>query len=144
MSKSLYVVAAMGLIGCVALSFMMHHLLGVKTERSRSPLAIELQELLDSNLDGTVEVSTLDVDGEFTMLVRLPARAGVPRDQLAKSTTDILWRRAPVWKETPERLRIEVGGPGNELPVVLDSRPPGLGRRSAGKPKAPAAGAPPK
>lgn len=144
MSKSIYVVAAMGLVSCVALSFLMQHLLGVKGDRSRSPVAAELQEVLADNLKGSVEVTTLDVDGERTMLVRLPAREGVPLDQLAKSTTDLLWRRAPLWKEVPERLRLEVRGPSDAPPLVLDSRPPGLGRfqRSRAKP-APLA-APPK
>lgn len=133
MTKSIYVVAGIGLFGCVALSFLMQHLLEVQGERSRSPVAIELQEMLADNLRGPVEVSTHEVDGERTMVVRMPAREGVPLDLFAKSATDLLWRRSPNWKEVPEKLRLEVDAPGATA-VVLDSRPPGVRRTRADAP----------
>lgn len=145
MTKSIYVVAGIGLFGCVAMSFMMQHLLGVHGERNRSPVAIELQEMLGDSLRGPVDVSTHEVDGERTMVVKLPVRDSVPIDSFAKSATDLLWRRSPRWQDVPEKLRLEVSGPGG-APVVVDSRPPGVRRLriDTPRPARPQAGAPPK
>ena len=56
MSKSIYAVAGIGLLGCVALSMMMQHLLKVQNDDSTSPLAREMREMLGDYLVGRVEV----------------------------------------------------------------------------------------
>ncbi|MGE3171594.1 MAG: hypothetical protein AB7O97_03145 [Planctomycetota bacterium] len=130
MSKSVYVVGGIGVIGCLMLSFMMQHLLKVKTDRSRSPVAIELEEACAQYLDGPIEAATFEIDGERTTLLRLRVFAGVDADRLARSAGDLVWRRAHKFRDMPERLRFEVRGPGLEQPLVVDSRPQGLDRLS--------------
>lgn len=138
-SKSIYVVGAIGLGGCLVLSLMMQHLLKVKGDRTRPAVALELEEELSDHLRGTVDFATLDVDGERTWCLRLPTKKGVPSDSLARVASDLLWRRASSWPEVPERLRLEVTAEGDAAPYRLDSHPPGIRTRRAVKPAAPPA-----
>jgi hypothetical protein len=131
-SKQIYVVGGIGVAGCLMLSFMMQHLLKVKTDRTRSPIAAELEETCAGHLDGRVEASTLEVDGDRTLLVRLKIRTGVDGEALARSVGDLIWRHAYELTETPERLRLEVRGSAYPTPLVVDSRPPGLLRLQKG------------
>lgn len=124
-SKSVYIVGGIGIVGCIALSLMMQHLLKVQGDRARPALAIEIEQDLADCLHGNVDVSTLDVDGERTLCVRLPVKKGLAADRLARAASDLLWKRAPSWRETPERLRLEVVAEGG-APFLFDSRPPGL------------------
>lgn len=138
MSKSIYVVGAIGLIGCVALSLMMQHLLKVKGDRARPAMALEIEEELADCLRGPVEVATLEVDGERTLCIRLPVKAGVPGDNLARGASDLLWKRSTSWREQPERLRLEVLPAQGGAPIQLDSHSPALrGMRRKTVPVAP-------
>lgn len=141
-SKSIYVVGAIGLGGCLVLSLMMQHLLKVKGDRTRPAVALELEEELSDHLRGMVDFATLDVDGERTWCIRLPTKKGVPSDSLARAASDLLWRRAPSWGEAPERLRLEVTAEGDVAPYRLDSHPPGVRTRRVAKPAAPPAAPP--
>ncbi len=141
MSKSIYVVGAIGLGGCLVLSLMMQHLLKVQGERARPKVAIEVEEDFADHLAGFVEVSTLDVDGERTLCLRLPVKQGVAVEPLARAAADVLWRRSPAWTEVPQRLRLELVQ-GGKAPMQFDSHPPGLRMRRASKSLAPVA--PPK
>lgn len=125
MSKSVYIVGGIGIVGCIALSLMMQHLLKVQGERARPALALEIEQELADCLRGNVEVSTIEVDGESTLCVRLPIKKGLASDRLARAASDLLWKRAPSWRDTPERLRLEVVADGG-APFLFDSRPPGL------------------
>ncbi len=125
MSKSIYIVGATGILGCVALSLMMQHLLKVQGDRARPALAVEIEQELTECLSGSVEVTTLDVDGERTLWVRLPIKKGFASDRLARTASDLLWKRAPSWPQTPERLRLEVVSEGG-VPFLFDSHAPGM------------------
>ena len=141
-SKSIYVVGAIGLGGCLVLSLMMQHLLKVQGDRTRPAVALEFEEELSDHLRGQVDFATLDVDGERTWCIRLPTKKGVPSDSLARAASDLLWRRAPSWPEAPERLRLEVTAEGDAAPYRLDSHPPGVRTRRATKHAAPPAAPP--
>lgn len=141
MSKSIYVVGAIGLGGCLVLSLMMQHLLKVQGDRARPKVALEIEEDFADHLAGFVEVATLDVDGERTMCLRLPVKPGVAADPLARAAADLLWRRSPSWAEAPQRLRLEIVQVGKP-PMQFDSHPPGM--RMWRAPKAIAPAAPPK
>ncbi len=141
MSKSIYVVGAIGLGGCLVLSLMMQHLLKVHGERARPKVAIELEEDLADHLAGAVEATSLEVDGERTLCLRLPVKQGVATEPLARAAADLLWRRSPKWAEVPQRLRLEIVQ-GGAAPMRFDSHPPGLRTRRGSKTLAPVA--PPK
>ena len=150
MSKNVYIVGAIGVAGCLMLSLMMQHLLKVQKERSHSPVAEELEEACADHLVGAIEVQTRTVDGEQTMIVRMTARDGDKAEGLARTASDLIWRRAYKWSDAPDRLRVEVArGPGDKAPAVAETRPPGLDRlrswrRSEALPPAPRSAGPPK
>jgi len=128
-SKNVYIVGAIGAAGCLMLSLMMQHLLKVQHERSHSPVAEELQEACADHLVGAVEVLTRSVDGEQTMIVRMTARDGSKAEALARTASDLVWRRAYKWSDSPDRLRVEVARtPGDKSPAVAETQPPGLER----------------
>src|SRR5262245_60322528 len=149
-SKNVYIVGAIGVAGCLMLSLMMQHLLKVQNERSHSPVAEELKEACGEHLVGAVEVLTRTVDGEQTMIVRMTARDGDKAEALAHTATDLIWRRAYKWSDSPDRLRVEVAHTaGDKAPAVAETGPPGLDRlrsfrRSEAKPPAPRSAQPPK
>ncbi len=127
MSKSVYVVGGIGAVGCLMMSLMMQHLLKARTEQSRSPVSIELEQALAQHVVEPIEVTSRDSDGERMMLVRLKARPQADAARLARSVGDLIWRRAYKWSERPDRLQVEVrSGEANKQPVVIVSRPQGL------------------
>src|SRR5262245_39446058 len=149
-SKNVYIVGAIGAAGCLMLSLMMQHLLKVQTERSHSPVAEELKEACADHLVGAIEVQTRTVDGAQTMIVRMTVRDGDKADALARTASDLIWRRAYKWSDSPDRLRVEVAHTaGDKAPAVAETGPPGLDRlrsfrRSEAKPPAPRSAQPPK
>jgi hypothetical protein len=133
-------VGGIGALGCLALSLMMQHLLKVKTENTRSPIAIELEEACADRIVGRIEADTVEIDGEETLWLKLVAKDGVELRPLAKNASDLVWRRSHKWPQLPGRLRVEVRGP-RSAPVVIETRPQGLdGLRSGRARTAPATG----
>lgn len=129
-SKTVYVVGGIGAMGCVMLSLMMQHLLKVRTESKRSPVAIEIEQAFPGNLVGPVDVTTPMIDGERTMLVRLAVGPGIDGAPFGRSVADVVWRRAYQWPEMPDRIMVEVRTERQPRdPVVVVSRAPGLDRR---------------
>ncbi len=126
MSKSIYVVGAIGLIGCVAMSLMMQHLLKVKGERSRPAAVVALEGELADHLSGPIEHQTLEIDGLVTLQVRLRTRAGVEAKALGRAAGEMLWRGVIRWQPAPERILVEVQEAGSAAPVVVESSQPGL------------------
>ena len=127
-AKSIYVVGGIGVVGCLMLSFMMEHLLKVKTEASRSPVAQELEEIYGDRLVGSVDARVVEVGGERILLVRVKAAAGVQRDQLAAQlggNVRMVLRQQP---DPPSRVRIEVDAVDGSSPLVVELEP---GRRPA-------------
>lgn len=144
-SKTVYVVGGIGAVGCVMMSLMMQHLLKVQGERGRSPVAIEVEQQCGTHLVGPIEVSAMERDGERLLVVRLRAKPGVECAPLARTIGDLIWRYAYKLPESPERLRLEVRSSDDQkvAPVVVESRPPGLGSWRTGKaPKKDAAPSP--
>jgi hypothetical protein len=130
--KSVYVVGGLGALGCLALSLMMQHLLKMKTDTARSPIAVELEEACAEFLTERIESSQLEIDGELTLRLQLTAKKGVDPKALARNASDVVWRRSHKWSEVPERLRIEVHSP-EAAPVVHESRPAGLDSLRSGR-----------
>ena len=109
MPKSIYVIAILGLGGCIALSLMMKNLVEEKGDRDAHPMAREVQELFGGRLEGNVDLQWEERDGiRFAVLTITPA-AGSPRERLAKDMAQYVWRRLAV-EERPERFEVECLG----------------------------------
>lgn len=142
-SKSVFVVGGIGAVGCVMLSLMMQHLLKVKGEHGRSPVATDIEQTFGPQLQGPVDLVSLLMDGERAVIVRLLAKADVDREQMGRRVAGLVWRSAHKLAETPDVLRVEVRRDAAEEPMIIDTRPPGLDglRASSQKPKRPTAAA---
>ncbi|MBK8095839.1 MAG: hypothetical protein IPK26_01950 [Planctomycetes bacterium] len=145
MSKSLYAIGGLGLGSCLVMSLMMQHLLKVKTERHRSPIAIELEEVFASRLTGPVEVKLPNGDADRTIVVTLPVLAGLQKQKLATTAGNMVWRRMAGEKDAPAALRVEVKDDSGGKPEAFEVPKPvwptaGAGRTSPGAGKQPAAG----
>lgn len=134
MARSIYVVGAMGVLGCVALSMMMQHLLKVQKDRSSSPLAADLQEMCGHLLAAPPEVRSFLYEGEQTIVIGLVTVDQVDRQKFGKSASELLWRGVYRLREMPERVRVELRTAGREDIVVVESRPPGFRNRGSGAP----------
>lgn len=108
MSKSLYAIGGLGLGSCLLMSMMMQHLLKVKTERQRSPIAIELEEVFASRLTGPVDVDLPEDGGERVIVVTMPVLAGLQKQKLATTAGNMVWRRMAGEKDAPTGVRVEV------------------------------------
>jgi hypothetical protein len=141
--KSVYAIAGIGAVGCLLLSYMMKHLLEVKTENSASPVAIELRDMAGRSIVGDVDVQVVMENGVRTMIVRLEARQGVDRQKWATGLGRLLWRRALALREPPARIRFEVAGEGGEPPLRVDIDQPTAKAPSSVPPAAGVPAAPP-
>jgi hypothetical protein len=125
--KSVYAIGGIGAVGCLLLSFMMQHLLKVKTDNGSSPVAVELQDLAGRNIVGAADVQVVLENGVRTMIVRVQTRQGVDRQKWATGIGRLLWRRASASREPPARMRFEVAGEGGVPPVRVEIDPPSAG-----------------
>ena len=107
-SKSLYAIGGLGLGSCLVMSLMMQHLLKVKTERHRSPIAIELEEVFASRLTGPVDVKLPNDNADRAIVVTLPVLAGLQKQKLAITAGNMVWRRTAGEKDAPSGVRVEV------------------------------------
>lgn len=123
MSKSIYVLAGLGLFGCIALGLMMQHLLRVQVDRDQSEIALELEEMCGNQFDGPAIVELLSGASAVTMLVKVRARPGVELEKFARSASSLVWRTAYRHEQVPDHLRFEVRpADGGEKVVVQTSR----------------------
>lgn len=149
-SKSLYAIGGLGLGSCLLMSLMMQHLLKVKTERHRSPIAIELEEVFASRLSGPVDVLLPQEGADRTIVVRMPVLAGLQKQKLATTAGNMVWRRMVGEKDAPTGVRVEVSDDSGGKPEAFDVPKPvwptaGAGRTNLGgkKPAAPGAASQP-
>ena len=119
MSKSIYVLAGLGLLGCLALGLIMQHLLRVQVDRDRSEIAIELQEMCGNQLDGPVVVALVPDAPEPTMVVKVSVGPDVEPLKFARSASSLVWRIAHRHDQAPEHLHLEVRPPDQAEPVVV-------------------------
>ncbi len=134
MSKSVYAIGGIGLASCVILSLMMQHLLKVKAERQRSPVATELEELFKSQLAGPVTDQVIDRDGRRTLVVRMVLLAGLQKQRIGASAGGLIWRRVLSGSgEPPEVVLLELADDGGgRTEEFVAPRPPMLGGVPAG------------
>jgi len=125
-SKSIYAILGIGLGSCVLLSYMMQHLLKVRTEHSRSPVVAELAEVLGDRLCGEITLSTSDSDGRRVTSVSFAVLAGLQRQNLATTAGNIVWRGLAGAAE-PDVVRVSVEDEDGAKAVVVDvPRPLGM------------------
>lgn len=128
MSKSIYVLAGLGLFGCIALGLMMQHLLRVQVERGQSAIAVELQEMCGHQFEGPAIVELQSEASALTMVVKVRARPGVALDKFARSASALTWRIAHRHEQVPDHLRFEVRPPAAGEAVVVETSRSDLGR----------------
>ena len=110
-----WILIALGLTACLALTLMMQQALQVRKERVADPVATEIQKALGSRLTGTARWRIRDGHGdEKTGTLTLQPTIGGRVDNLARDAGDIVWRRT----------RNQIGS----LIVICDA---GLGAASA-------------
>ncbi len=107
-SKSPVIVGAIGLAGCVALSFMMRSALSVQQQRQRDPLADELEARFGRRLDGPVEVGRRLVDGKNRLVIQLRVHAGLRKSRFVKPAGITAWNRKLGAGELPDEIEVEV------------------------------------
>jgi hypothetical protein len=142
-SKSIYAIAAIGGLGCLALSLMMQHLLETQQERERPPIVAELESFLADQLTGPIGYRYRQEGGRSTIILQMVVTAdtATANAAFARSASDLVWRLGGRYlRELPDELVIEVGTdaapvgdadpyvhrclrPGTSAPKVHVSRP---------------------
>ena len=142
MSKSIYVLAGLGLFACIALGLMMQHLLRVQADRGQSVIAVELQEMCGDQFDGRAVVELQSAASALTMVVKVRARPGVEMDKFARSASSLTWRIAHRHGQVPDHLRFEVRPPDAGEAVVVETSRSDLGRLRRRPARSPRSAAP--
>jgi hypothetical protein len=141
--KSLYAIGGMGVGCCLVLSLMMQHLLGFKQERDRSPLAIEVEELLGGKVCGKVEAHDQTAAGQRVTTLQFRLLAGLQKRRQIDAIAPFVWQRAALMPEPPDLLRFVVDDDGGGAAESIELRRPAFAPPPARPTKAPAAPVPP-
>lgn len=123
--KSLYAIGGIGAVGCLVMSFMMQHLLKVKSDQGCGAVATELAEMAAEKLSGRPTVEIIDSNGLRTMVIRVRTRAGVDRGRFALGTGRVLWLSVRDIKDPPAHMRFLVEGDGGDAPLMVEVPSPG-------------------
>lgn len=116
-SKSLYVIAGLGLTGCVVMSMMMQHVLKVKGDKDVPAAAKDLQDLYGSRLS---DYCTIDVDetpDRTIVAVGVHAQGGMGTPRLARSIGEFVWRRYAV-RQVVDEVIVTLHEPGREAQEI--------------------------
>jgi hypothetical protein len=125
-SKSIYAVGGIGLVGSVLLAFMMQHLLKVQKEQAASPVAQVLEDAFAEHLLGPVRIALPKPGGDATMTVHMSTRPGVGREQLAAAADLIIWPEIGRMHEPPSAVRFEIEDVDGAPLVVVERKAPQL------------------
>jgi hypothetical protein len=125
-SKSIYVVGGIGLVGSVLLAFMMQHLLKVQKEQASSPVAQVLEDAFAEHLAGPVRIAVPKPGGDATMTVHMVTRPGVRREQLAGVADDLIWPEIGRMREPPRAVRFEIEDADGAPIVIVERQAPRL------------------
>jgi hypothetical protein len=141
-SKSIYAVGGIGLVGSVLLAFMMQHLLKVQKEQAASPVAQVLEEAFAEHLVGPVRIALPQPGGDATMTVHMSTRPGVRREPLAAAADLIVWPEIGRMREPPRAVRFEIEDADGAPVVIVERKAPQL-LQTTPPPSSPQAPTPP-
>jgi hypothetical protein len=135
-TKSIYAVAGLGLGSCLLLSLMMQHLLELRTEREKSPLALEIQDQFGGRLVGPVDV--VITEGERRRIdVRLRILAGLDKRRFGRTVGEQVWRSVLGTRHEPSEIVVLVGDEDDGPIESVAVSKPELARRGNAAPGAP-------
>lgn len=106
--KSLFVIAGLGLGGCLALGFMMRQVLEVRDELQRSPFALVLEQEFGSRLVEPAVVREERSDGHLRLHARLVVFAGLRKSPIVELAGERLWMQARASGVAPVEVTVQV------------------------------------
>lgn len=118
--KSLYAIGAMGVASCILLSFMMQHLLKVRKDHVRSPLAAEVEERLGRRVCGPVTTETNLIASKVVTTLHVKVLADLHKRQLVDGIAPFLWQRLAIEPSQPEVLRFVVSDDAGIAEETID------------------------
>ncbi len=120
MPKNITVIAIMGLVGCLAMSMIMHYMLKTQQEHDVHPVVREVQELFGARLEGPAALKIEDRGGRRVAVLTLSPVTGLSKSRLAKDVGQYVWRRL-VDEPRPQSLEVvcldPLGGGYEVFPV---------------------------
>jgi len=144
-SKSIYVIAGLGLLSCIVMSMMMQHVLKVKKDEAVPPAVKDIQDLYGSQLS---RLCTIKVDErpEHTRIdVGVWPQGGLSNSSQARNIGQFVWRRYAV-RQVVDEVVVTLHPTSGEA-VEINVEAPLLARRKLrhepATPPAPAGGVPP-
>jgi hypothetical protein len=102
MTRSHYVILAMGLITVLVLSLTMQHLLGVAEERKKSPVGAELVTRFGHQLDGEAVVTFEPSARGVRAIVAIQPVLGTSLQQVSREVGEYVWHRIGEEKQLAE------------------------------------------
>ncbi len=95
MGRTNWILIALGLVCCVALTLLMQQALQIRKERVADPIATEIDTTLAGRLSGDSKWRVReDARGQKTGILTLHPTLGIREDNLARDAGDLVWRRA--------------------------------------------------
>jgi hypothetical protein len=88
-----WIILALGLLGSLALTFLMQHALKVRGQREIHPVAVELERTFGSRLTGDVDFRLSELGGRQIGTISLRPLIGIGHDRLAREVGQFAWRR---------------------------------------------------
>ncbi len=120
MPKNITVIAIMGLVGCLAMSMIMHYMLKTQQEHDVHPVVREVQELFGARLEGPAALKIEDRGGQKVAVLTISPVVGLSRGRLAKDVGQYVWRRL-VDEPRPQLMEVvcmdPLGGGSEVFPV---------------------------
>jgi len=87
---------------------MMQHLLKVRKDHARSPLAAEVEDLLGSRICGPVTTETNLIASKVVTTLHVKVLADLQKRHLVDGIAPFLWQRLAIEPSQPEVLRFVV------------------------------------